>query len=452
MVLVLGFVLLALVISLFLRTNASALTPTVSPFRTPTSTGVPGAEFVGTPLSGAAPLTVQFTDISTSILSSCTWNFGDGSALTLDPVPGVTFAVCPPANHTYTTAGSFTVSLSVVKATTGRGNQVTRTNYIQVSVSATATPIMQYTFSGTITSAQTGAPIAGAVVHVYQCHSSQSAQATTAANGTYSLALPAAFFCDSSYLQVTAAGYLTQTGWSFVASSPASIVVNLALQPVGLSTATATVTPTPTATCSTLTVTGHITNSTTGQGIAGATVEADTSVSHPFAATTASDGSYLLSIPGVSNYACEVIGVRVFASGYQERDLAVNSAQLFALPVLDVALLSTTATPTVTPTRPVGPSSTPTPTRTVTPTPGAVCSPVTVTIAAPFTQDGAGTFCWQSSNLGSYINSWNLANLTVNGVNFTNAYVAAAKLPAKINGFWYVSYTGSFAWSHFETK
>jgi hypothetical protein len=25
-------------------------------------------------------------------------------------------------------------------------------------------------------------------------------------------------------------------------------------------------------------------------------------------------------------------------------------------------------------------------------------------------------------------------------------------LPAKINGFWYVSYTGNFAWSHFETK
>jgi type V secretory pathway adhesin AidA len=59
-----------------------------------------------------------------------------------------------------------------------------------------------------------------------------------------------------------------------------------------------------------------------------------------------------------------------------------------------------------------------------------------VLISAPFTQDGAGTFYWQASNLGAYINSWNLSNLTVNGVNLTNLYVAAASLPAKINGYW----------------
>src|SRR5215471_18991847 len=80
----------------------------------------------------------------------------------------------------------------------------------------------------------------------------------------------------------------------------------------------------------------------------------------------------------------------------------------------------------------------------------AACSPVTATITAPFTFDGAGTFCWQSSNLGSNINSWNVASLTVNGVNFTNTFAFASDLPPKINGFWYVSYTGNFAWSHFE--
>ena len=91
---------------------------------------------------------------------------------------------------------------------------------------------------------------------------------------------------------------------------------------------------------------------------------------------------------------------------------------------------------------------------TVTPTPptGGACSPVTATITAPFTQDGAGTFCYQSSNLGAYINSWNLTNLTVNGVNYTNVWVATSSLPAKINGFWYVSYTANFTWSHFEAK
>ncbi len=104
---------------------------------------------------------------------------------------------------------------------------------------------------------------------------------------------------------------------------------------------------------------------------------------------------------------------------------------------------------TNTPTR--TPTATFTPTATLTQGPGA-CSPVTATIAAPFTQDGAGTFCWQTSNLGSFINSWNLASLTINGVNFTNQYVPSSSYPARINGFWYVSYTGNFPWSHFEAK
>jgi hypothetical protein len=111
----------------------------------------------------------------------------------------------------------------------------------------------------------------------------------------------------------------------------------------------------------------------------------------------------------------------------------------------------TPTAPTPTPTRtPTGP--TPTATRTPTPGNGPTCSPVTATISAPFAQDGVGAFCWQSSNLGSYVNSWNLAQLTINGVNFTNVYVAAGSLPAKINTFWFVTYTSTVSWGHFETK
>jgi poly(3-hydroxybutyrate) depolymerase len=80
---------------------------------------------------------------------------------------------------------------------------------------------------------------------------------------------------------------------------------------------------------------------------------------------------------------------------------------------------------------------------------GSTCSP-TRTIAAPFSYDGAGTFCWQASDLGAYINSWNLTSLTVNGVSFTNLYAFTNNLPPKINGFWYVSYSAQYAWSHFE--
>jgi hypothetical protein len=128
-----------------------------------------------------------------------------------------------------------------------------------------------------------------------------------------------------------------------------------------------------------------------------------------------------------------------------------------------------TRTPTgPTPTRTRTPTITNTPTRTLTPTidigtntptptgfclclppPCSVTSPI---IAAPFTQDGAGTFCWRSSNLGAYINSWNLTSLTVNGTNYTNLYVAAGSLPAKVNGYWYVRYDSTVAWGHFEAK
>ncbi len=104
-----------------------------------------------------------------------------------------------------------------------------------------------------------------------------------------------------------------------------------------------------------------------------------------------------------------------------------------------------TNTPVRTPTQIVGASATPGST-------GSACSPVTSTITAPFSFDGAGTFCWQSSNLGSYINSWNANSVNVNGVNVTNIYVASGSYPAKVNGFWYVSYNSSVAWGHFEAK
>jgi hypothetical protein len=77
---------------------------------------------------------------------------------------------------------------------------------------------------------------------------------------------------------------------------------------------------------------------------------------------------------------------------------------------------------------------------------------VNATITAPFVFDGAGTLCWQSGNLGSFINNWNMNSVTLNGVNITNVFTASSAYPAKINGFWYVVYNGPFAWSHFETK
>jgi hypothetical protein len=136
------------------------------------------------------------------------------------------------------------------------------------------------------------------------------------------------------------------------------------------------------------------------------------------------------------------------------------------------------ATATRTPTTPPGNTPTrtrtsttgPTPTRTSTTPPGqatATRTPTTppsqpsntptqptgcTTITAPFTKDGAGTFCWQIANIPGYINSWNLTSLTVNGVNETNLYVAAGSLPAKVNGLWTFNYNSTVAWGHLEIR
>ncbi len=79
--------------------------------------GAPIAEFSGTPLSGRVPLNVQFTDQSTGVISSRTWNFGDG-ATSNQPSPA----------HTYTATGIHNVSLYVT-GTSGSDTEL-KTGYI----------------------------------------------------------------------------------------------------------------------------------------------------------------------------------------------------------------------------------------------------------------------------------------------------------------------------------
>jgi PGF-pre-PGF domain-containing protein len=62
----------------------------------------PGADFMATPVSGTAPLSVQFTDTSTGSITSWSWAFGDAATSTLQDPP-----------HTYSSAGTYTVNLTV---------------------------------------------------------------------------------------------------------------------------------------------------------------------------------------------------------------------------------------------------------------------------------------------------------------------------------------------------
>ena len=81
----------------------------------------PVADFSGEPVSGFAPLEVTFTDGSTGTAPlTYAWNFGDGATSTeQNPV------------HTYVTAGTFTVSLTVTND--GGINTKSLTGYITVS-------------------------------------------------------------------------------------------------------------------------------------------------------------------------------------------------------------------------------------------------------------------------------------------------------------------------------
>lgn len=78
------------------------------------------AAFIAEPLSGTAPLTVQFSDLSTGQITSWLWNFGDGSSSAQQNV-----------NHVYTTQGKYTVKLTVTGP--GGSNNTVKTNYITVT-------------------------------------------------------------------------------------------------------------------------------------------------------------------------------------------------------------------------------------------------------------------------------------------------------------------------------
>ncbi|MCX7703468.1 MAG: PKD domain-containing protein [Planctomycetota bacterium] len=79
----------------------------------------PAAEFSATPLSGNAPLTVQFKDESTGKIDSWLWDFGDGTTSSLQK-----------PSHTYTSEGTYTVTLTV----TNMSGSDTKTKYNYITV------------------------------------------------------------------------------------------------------------------------------------------------------------------------------------------------------------------------------------------------------------------------------------------------------------------------------
>jgi PKD repeat protein len=89
-----------------------------------TVTAPPVAGFVGTPVSGTAPLSVSFTDQSTGVPTSWSWNFGDAGTSTLQS-----------PTHVYTTAGTYTVTLTATNAC-GSDPEI-KTAYVTVTAPGT---------------------------------------------------------------------------------------------------------------------------------------------------------------------------------------------------------------------------------------------------------------------------------------------------------------------------
>ncbi len=93
----------------------------------------PTAAFSATPTSGSFPLPVQFTDQSTGGPTSWAWDFGDGSTSNLAS-----------PSHTYSDAGTYTVSLTV--SNTKGSDTSTMTDLVTV---AAHTPIASFTATPT---------------------------------------------------------------------------------------------------------------------------------------------------------------------------------------------------------------------------------------------------------------------------------------------------------------
>ena len=87
------------------------------------ATAAPVANFTAMPISGTAPLAATFTNGSSGTVSGYSWSFGDGGTST-----------APSPAHTYTNAGTYTVSLTA----TGPGGTNTKTQNGYITVSSTS--------------------------------------------------------------------------------------------------------------------------------------------------------------------------------------------------------------------------------------------------------------------------------------------------------------------------
>jgi hypothetical protein len=345
---------------------------------TPTPMPTSPAEFIGAPLTGSAPLTVQYTHIGgNGPVIYCVWTFGDGTSQTFAGQTANPFSACPSVSHIYRDSGKYTVALN---ALTNNGNPTgSKVNFDYVQV-AGPTP--------TATPSTPSVPdlVVQSLVYTNSnppCPNTPRIQVSVGNNGS---AVTAPF-------QVSFNGETrTVNGLDFHQ--------------------------------------GAIMDFSATGGTKTAMIDS----TNVIVESNESNNSLVFVLPAL-----------IPCGGPSLTPTTGASPTRTNTPTVSGPTPTLTRTPTVS-----GPTSTQT--RTPTPVTGATCTPVTSTITIPFTFDGAGTFCWQASSLGGFINSWNTTSVSVNGMNVTNIWVGSGSYPAKINNNYYVSYNSTSAFGHFEAK
>jgi serine protease len=73
-------------------------------------------------------------------------------------------------------------------------------------------------------------------------------------------------------------------------------------------------------------------------------------------------------------------------------------------------------------------------------------------VNVPYTRDGAVTACVFFDATSSYINSWNMTAVEINGVSIPNQWVAASRYPERCDGGYYLRSVGNAPWSHVEVR
>ena len=92
----------------------------------------------------------------------------------------------------------------------------------------------------------------------------------------------------------------------------------------------------------------------------------------------------------------------------------------------------------------------------ITPTPGgggctciANCDSTTP-ISPGYRYTGAGTWCFETTDPGDYINNWNNNIVEINVFNIINQYISRSDYPDMIDGKYYIYQDGPYPWSHPE--